>query len=98
MSQQSAQRALRILKALRGATFTGISNSEIAKSLGLSPSNVSRSLEVLIEEGFVIRLDNGRYAHSVSLLQIAQAHADHTLRLQARMSETAQRIAAGAFT
>lgn len=96
MSQQSAQRALRILKALRGATFTGVSNSEIAKSLSLSPSNVSRSLDVLIEEGFVIRLDSGRYAHSVALLQIAQAHADHTLRLQARMSETAQRIAAGA--
>lgn len=98
MSQQSAQRALRILKALRGHTFTGASNSEIATSLGLSPSNVSRSLDVLVEEGFVVRLDNGRYAHSVALLQIAQAHADHTLRLQARMSETAQRIAAGALT
>jgi DNA-binding IclR family transcriptional regulator len=98
MSQLSAQRALRVLKALRGATFTGLSNTDVAKALGETPSNVSRSLAVLVEEGFVLRLDNGRYAHSVALLQIAQAHADHTARLQARMSETTQRIAAGSLS
>ncbi|WP_449425242.1 hypothetical protein [Rhodanobacter lindaniclasticus] len=38
--------------------------------------------------------ENGRFAHGVALLQIAQAHADHTARLQARMTETTQRIAA----
>jgi len=98
MSQLSAQRALRVLKALKGATFTGISNSEIAKAINESPSNVTRSLDVLIAEGFVLRLDNGRFAHSVALLQIAQAHADHTARLQARMTETTQRIAAGSLS
>jgi DNA-binding IclR family transcriptional regulator len=97
MSQQTAQRALRVLKALKGATFTGVSNGELAKALNESPSNITRSLEVLIQEGFVVRLDNGRFAHSIALLQIAQAHADHTARLQQRMSETAQRIAAGAY-
>lgn len=98
MSQQSAQRALRVLKALKGATFTGVSNVELAKTLGETPPNISRSLDVLIQEGFAVRLDNGRYAHSIALLQIAQAHADHAARLQQRMSETAQRIAAGAYS
>jgi DNA-binding IclR family transcriptional regulator len=97
-SQQSTRRALRVLKALRGATFTGVSNVELAKALGETPPNISRSLDVLVDEGFVVRLDNGRYAHSIALLQIAQAHADHAARLQQRLTETAQRIAAGALT
>lgn len=97
-NQQSAQRALRVLKALKGATFTGLSNTDLAKATGETPSNVSRSLGVLVEEGFAVRLDNGRYAHSIALLQIAQAHADHAARLQQRMAETAQRIAAGAYS
>lgn len=96
-AQQSTRRALRILKALRGATFTGISNAELAKAVCETAPNVSRSLDVLVEEGFAVRLDNGRYAHSIALLQIAQAHADHASRLQQRMNETAQRIAAGAY-
>lgn len=90
-----ARRVLRILRALRGATFTGVSNTEICAATNESPSNVTRALQVLVDEGFVTRLDSGRYAHSIGLLQIAQAHADHTLRLQARMTETAQRISAG---
>jgi len=97
-NQSSARRALRVLKALRGATFAGVSNAELAKTLGESAPNVSRALDVLVDEGFVVRLDNGRYAHSIALLQIAQAHADHAARLQQRMSETAQRIAAGALS
>jgi DNA-binding IclR family transcriptional regulator len=98
MSQgaQNTRRALRILKAMRGATFTGVSNAELAKALGETAPNVSRALDVLVDEGFAVRLDNGRYAHSIALLQIAQAHADHAARLQQRLTETAQRIAAGA--
>lgn len=93
---QNTRRALRILKAMRGATFTGVSNAELAKALGETAPNVSRALDVLVDEGFAVRLDNGRYAHSIALLQIAQAHADHAARLQQRMTETAQRITAGA--
>ena len=96
-TQPSTRRALHILTALRGATFTGVSNAELAKALGDTPPNISRSLDVLIDEGFVVRLDNGRYAHSIKLLQLAQAHADHAARLQQRITETAQRIAAGAY-
>lgn len=89
-----ARRVLRILLAMRGATFTGVSNVELCKATGESAPNITKALHVLADEGFVTRLDNGRYAHSVTLLQIAQAHADHTLRLHARMTEISQRIGA----
>jgi len=91
----AAARVLRVLKALRGYTVTGVSNTELTKALGESPSNVTRALVTLIDEGLAVKLDNGRFAHSVQMLQIAQAHAEHTARLQHRISEINQRIAAG---
>lgn len=96
-SQQSARRALRVLKALRGHTHTGLANVELAQALDESAVNICRALEALEAEGLATKLANGRWAHSVALLQIAQAHAEHTARLTARISETNARIAAGAY-
>jgi len=62
-----------------------------------SPSNITRAVQTLIEEGLAVKLDNGRFAHSVAILQIAQAHAEHIARLQGRMQEINQRIAAGSI-
>lgn len=92
----AARRPLRVLKALRGHTVTGLSNGELAHALGDSPSNITRAVGVLIDEGLAVKLDNGRFAHSVALLQIAQAHAEHVTKLQGRIGELNQRIAAGA--
>ena len=92
----SAQRVLRIWKALRGHTLTGLSNQEIAAMTGDSPANVSRALATLVAEDLVVKFENGRYAHGIATLQIAQAHADHCARLTARITEVNQRIAAGA--
>lgn len=61
-----------------------------------SPVNVTRSLQTLIEEGLVIKLDNGLFAHSVQMLQIAQAHAIHISKMQDQITEINQRITAGA--
>jgi len=93
----SARRALRILKILKGHTLTGLANKEIADALRETPVNVSRALDVLIDEGFATRLDSGRYAHSVAMLQIAQAHVTHMANLQDRMTEINRRVAAGAM-
>ena len=90
-----ARRALRAVMAMRGTTLTGISNNELAQAMGDSAPNVSRTLQVLVDEGFATKLDNGRYAPSIALLQIAQAHAEHMARMQARLTEVQQRIAAG---
>ncbi|MGO3029513.1 helix-turn-helix domain-containing protein [Pseudomonas sp. G.S.17] len=91
----ASARVLRVLKALKGHTVTGLSNTELAKLTGDSPSNITRAMQTLIEEGLAMKLDNGRFAHSVGMLQIAQAHAEHMVRLQGRMQEINQRIAAG---
>lgn len=93
----SAIRALRVLKALKGQTMHGLSNKELAQGLGESAVNISRALAVLEAEGFVSQLPTGRWTHSVALLQIAQAHAEHMAATQGRMLELNRRIAAGAM-
>jgi DNA-binding IclR family transcriptional regulator len=92
----SGARVLRVLKALRGHTFTGLSNSELAKALGESPATINRCLNTLIAEGMATRLDTGRFALSIATLQIAQAHAEEMARAQNRINEINQRVLAGA--
>lgn len=95
-TSDSGARVLRVLKALKGQTLTGISNGELAKGLNESPANINRALNTLIAEGLAVKLDNGRFAPSVALLQIAQAHANEMGMAQARINEINQRVLAGA--
>ncbi|ATG73655.1 IclR family transcriptional regulator [Zobellella denitrificans] len=91
----STVRALRVLKALRGHSLDGISNGELAKTLNEPASAITRAMAALIEEGLAIKLDNGRFAPSVSLLQIAVAHSQEMERATGRIAELGQRVAAG---
>lgn len=95
MASSKGTRVLKVLKALKGQSFSGISNKELAENLGVSPAQVSRDLDDLITEGLVMKLDNGRFAHSIQMLQIAQAYSNQVARLQEQISETNQRIMAG---
>ncbi len=92
----SATRTLKVLIALRGHTITGVSNTDLAKGLEESPSSITRALQDLVEVGLAVKLDNGRFAHSVLMLQIAYGHAEHVNQLQNRIAEVNQRIVAGA--
>ncbi len=95
-TSDSGARVLRVLKALKGYSLTGISNGDLAKGLGESPANINRALNTLIAEGLAVKLDNGRFAPSVALLQIAQAHANEMAQAQQRINEINQRVLAGA--
>ncbi|STQ91372.1 helix-turn-helix domain-containing protein [Iodobacter fluviatilis] len=90
-------RVLQVLKALRGHTITGLSNKDLADALGCSPATITRDMADLIDAGLVVKLDNGRFAHSIAMLQIAQAHAEHVAKLQDRITEINRRIVAGAM-
>lgn len=93
--QTTAVRALRVLKALKGQTLTGLSNKQLADSLGYTACDISLALNTLEAEGLVVKLENGRYAHSIQMLQIAQAHTDHINRMQGKIHEINARIQAG---
>lgn len=94
----SATRALRIIKALKGRTLMGLSNKELAEALNESPVNITRALKVLIEEGMVEKSEEtGRFSLSILTLRIAETHRRETEKMQARMMEMDQRVSTGVF-
>lgn len=92
---KAVRRALRIWQALKGFSHTGLSNAELSRITGESAPNVTRSLAPLIAEGLVVKLDNGRFAHGVRTLQIANAHKEHVDRMIQRINQTEGMIIAG---
>jgi DNA-binding IclR family transcriptional regulator len=92
----SVVRALSIISCLRGRSLTGMSHGEIAAATKLPAATATRILATLVAENFAIQLDSGRYALSVRMLQIAQAHANEMTRAQDRINELQQRVHAGA--
>lgn len=94
-TSSSGTRILRVLKALRGRSLDGLSNSDLAKALDESPANINRALNTLIEEGMAQKLDSGRFALSVQVLQIAVTHSNEIARAQNRINELNQRVLAG---
>lgn len=95
-TSDSGARVLRVMKALKGHTLYGLSNGELAKALKESPATINRCLNTLIAEGLAVKLDTGRFAPGMALLQIAQATANELDSAQARIREINQRILAGA--
>lgn len=95
-TSNTGQRVLDVLKILRGHSLDGLSNKDIAAALGCPASAVTRATTDLIEAGLAVKLENGRFAHSVQMLQIAVAHSREIEKANSRISELNQRIAAGA--
>lgn len=90
------KRAAKILKALKGVSLTGISNVDLAKNLNESPANITRAAQALIDEGMIIKLDNGRYALSIQMLQIATSHSLEMSSMTNKLNEINQRVITGA--
>lgn len=89
----STQRALRIIDLLKGRSTSGLSNKQLADALNESPVNISRTLAILVQEGFATKLENGFYALSVKVTQIGIAHLTELDNAQSRLNQLKQRSA-----
>lgn len=89
---KATKRALKIIKAMRSATFSGISVTELSKAINTSAANICRDLDDLVSEGMVEKRDDGRYQLSVALLQIATAYQTDYNRMANRLAEINNRI------
>ncbi|MFB2539055.1 MULTISPECIES: HTH domain-containing protein [unclassified Acinetobacter] len=88
----ATKRALKIIKAMRSATFNGISVTELAQQLGVSATNICRDLDDLTAEGFAEKRDDGRYQLSIAMLQIATGYQKDYNRMNERMAEINSRV------
>ena len=69
---KSAEKVLKVLKALRGHSLQGISNQDLAQQLNESPAQIHRALQTLIAEGLARQEENG-------LFTLAATRAVHAL-------------------
>jgi DNA-binding IclR family transcriptional regulator len=90
----SGLRLLKIIKLLKGRSLTGLSHTEIAQALATPKPTISRDLATLVQEGFVTKLESDRYALSVAMLAIAEAHRMEMERARQRIQELEQRVGA----
>ena len=88
---KSAEKVLKVLKALRGHSLQGVTNQELAKRLGESPAQTYRALQTLMAEGLVKKDENDLYTLGTALVQIAKAHDSEMERAKARIAEYEQR-------
>jgi len=90
---QSSATTLRILNLLLRHFAHGITNKDIAQSLSLQPSAVTRHTQILEEEGFAERIpETGRLRASVRMAQACHAVMTSLEAAAARMAETRSRI------
>jgi len=88
---KSAEKVLKVLKALRGHSLQGVSNQELAKKLEESPSQIYRALQTLVAEGLVKKDENDLYTLGTALVQMAKAHDNEIERAKARIAEIEHR-------
>lgn len=88
---KSASKVLKVLKALRGHSLSGVTVKELSDQLNESPSQTYRYLQTLIDGGFANQLDDGKYVLGTTLIQIAKAHDTEIQRAQDRIAEIIQR-------
>lgn len=88
----SAERVLRVLKAMQNNSYLGMTNKEIADTTNDTAVNVSRALTALISEGLVIKLESDRFGYTPLFAQIATRHMAQIDQNIQRAEEAKQRI------
>lgn len=92
----SAARALRVLKALKGHSLHGIRNADLATLTDESPAFITRAMDTLIAEGLAERMDSGRFRLGIMVAAIAHAHTHEMKEAAALINELDHRVNAGA--
>lgn len=92
---ESGAKVLKVLIALSGNVINGLANGDLAKGLKESPSTINRCLNTLIEEGLVIKHEDGRFALSIKAAQLWLRCFEEIEREGTRQAEIKQRIFAG---
>src|SRR5688572_21965971 len=85
------ERVLKIAVLLAGHEAMGLSPTQIAKSLGISPSLVTRDMWNLEHAGFAEQLDGGAWRLGPKFVQIALAFQRGMTNLRSRVDEIEQR-------
>lgn len=93
----SQVRILKIINCLKGHAIDGLSNTDIATMIKDSKANVSRTLDVMIAEGFAVKHEEtGRFSLSKKMISIATSTMLELDKAEAKINEIRQRIIAGA--
>ena len=86
------RRTCRAIVVLAVHTVNGLAPGELAKAVDASPSNITRLLANLKQEGFVEKIEEtGRWRLGPTLVQIALAFSQDLSRARARLDEVSNR-------
>ena len=91
------QRALRILKALKGRTMDGLSNKDLCEAIDETPVNITYATAILESEGFLRKLPTGNWTLSFALLNLAVCYEQDMQAVNERFNEMRHRVATGGF-
>jgi DNA-binding IclR family transcriptional regulator len=89
---EAAQKVLRVIDALKGNEFDGLTPKQICELTGLSGPQVGSYLETLRVENFAERMEEtGRWRLSAKCVQIAVAFSAHMTQKRKALEELEQR-------
>ena len=92
-----ALKVLDVMKELKGHTLSGLSNTDLSQRLKMSAPTVTRCLNTLVKAGMATQLETGRYALSIQMLRIAQAHATEMTAATDRINKLNQDVLMGRY-
>ena len=87
-TSNSQQRLLKVIKALSGNEFHGLTPGELAQAVRVQPAKITRDLQNLKEAGFVEEVPElGRWRLGPAVVQLGLNYMDRRNSTFAKMNE-----------